>query len=101
MRLIRLIPALALAIVACSGVSAQPAPQKTPAAPPAKPYKTVVMTFPATLSDPSFDIMRLHLGEAAERKDRAALARLVVRQGFFWDRENGDGADKRKSGVDN
>jgi hypothetical protein len=101
MRLIRLIPALALAIAACSIVSAQTTPQKTPAAPPAKPYKTIAITLPATLSDPSFDIMRLHLADAAERKDRAALARLVVRQGFFWDRENGDGADKHKSGLDN
>ena len=85
MRFIRLIPALALAIVA-SGVSAQTALPKAPSAPPAKPYKTIAITLPATLSDQSFDVMRLHLAEAAERKDRAALARLVVRQGFFWDR---------------
>ncbi len=26
---------------------------------------------------------------------------MVVAQGFFWERENGDGADKKKSGIDN
>ena len=29
------------------------------------------------------------------------MARLVVAQGFFWERENRNAADKRKSGFDN
>ena len=53
------------------------------------------------MTDASFDAMRKQLGEAAQRKDRAAMARLVVAQGFFWQRENRNAADKRKSGFDN
>ena len=41
------------------------------------------------------------MNEAAQRKDRGVLAKLVVGQGFFWLRENGDHADKSKSDVDN
>ena len=41
------------------------------------------------------------MSEAAQHKDRAGLAKLVIGGGFFWLRENGDRADKRKSGVDN
>jgi hypothetical protein len=41
------------------------------------------------------------MNEAAQRKDRGGLAKLVVGQGFFWLRENGDRADKHKSGVEN
>ena len=33
--------------------------------------------------------------------DRAALAKLVVTQGFFWEAEDGDKADKKKPGIDN
>src|SRR4029077_14631493 len=51
--------------------------------------------------DPTFEAFRKQMGEAAQRKDRAALAKLVIGQGFFWVRENGDRADKRKSGTDN
>ena len=39
----RFIPALALLIAACPVVSAQTSPPKTPAAPPAKPYKTIAI----------------------------------------------------------
>jgi hypothetical protein len=69
--------------------------------PPAQPYKAVAITLPAPMNDPAFDAMRKQIGEIAQRKDRAALARLVVAQGFFWERENGNRADKRKSGIDN
>jgi hypothetical protein len=33
------------------------------------------------------------MNEAAQRKNRRALTKLVVGQGFFWLRENGDRAD--------
>jgi hypothetical protein len=68
---------------------------------PARPYKPVVITPATPLSDAGFDAMRKQLGEAARRKDRAALAKLVVAQGLFWRRENRDTADKRKTGIDN
>jgi len=53
------------------------------------------------MNDPAFDALRQQLTDIAERKDRAALAKLVVSLGFFWDRENGDAADRRKTGIDN
>jgi hypothetical protein len=81
-----------------TAASAQGAPPQP--APPA-PYKPVAVTLPKPLDDPSFAAFRKQMGAAAEKKDRAALAKLVVAQGFFWERENGDGADKKKSGIDN
>ncbi|HEY1311456.1 MAG TPA: hypothetical protein VGF02_10945, partial [Pseudolabrys sp.] len=68
---------------------------------PAAPYKAVAIAPPKPMTDDSFEAMRKQLGEAAQRKDRATMVRLVVAQGFFWDRENRNAADKRKSGFDN
>lgn len=92
----------ALLIAAASPAAAQNTPRgQPPQAAPAKPYKAVAITPPQPMTDPSFEAMRKQLGDVAKKKDRAALAKLVVGQGFFWDRENGDAADKRKSGIDN
>ena len=66
----------------------------------AEPYKPVTVALPQPMTDESFDAMRKQLGEAAQRKDRAAMARLVVAQGFFWQRENRIVADPHKSGLD-
>jgi len=60
-----------------------------------------MITPPKPMTDESFEAMRKQLGEAAQRKDRAAMAGLVVAQGFFWQREHRNAADKRKSGFDN
>jgi hypothetical protein len=67
---------------------------------PPKPYKPIPLTLPQPYNDPSFVAFRKQLGDIAGRKDRAALARLVVRN-FFWMGEKGDKADKKKAGVDN
>ena len=56
---------------------------------------------PPPLADAGFEELRKQIAAAAQKKDRAALARLVVSKGFFWERETGEGADKKKSGVDN
>jgi hypothetical protein len=40
-----------------------------------------------------FEAFRKQMNEAAQRKNRRALTKLVVGQGFFWLRENGDRAD--------
>ena len=96
--------ALAAALVAPVAAQAQPKqpPQKGPPPPaPAKPYTAISVKIPGPLNDPSFDAFRKQLGEAAAKKDRAALSRLVVGQGFFWDGEKGDQADKKKSAIDN
>jgi hypothetical protein len=92
-----LIAAFAAALIS-TAASAQGNPPKP--SPPA-PYKPVAITLPKTVDDPAFAAFRKQVGAAAEKKDRAALAQLVVAQGFFWMRENGDGADKKKSGIDN
>lgn len=57
---------------------------KPPPMAPIKPFKPVAETPPAPFNDPSFVAFRKTLGDVAERKDRAALAKLVVSQGFFW-----------------
>lgn len=83
-------------------VAQQRAPQQAaPKVAPAKPYKAVALKMPAPMNDAGLDALRKQLGEAAQKKDRAALARLVVAEGFFWEGENGDKADKKKSGADN
>ena len=76
----------------------QPAPPPPQAAPP-KPYKPVAVQLPAVVSDPSFDAFRKDLTGIAQRKDRAALTKIVVAKGFFWEREDGKPAPK-KSGID-
>jgi hypothetical protein len=93
-----LISALAV-LLASLQATAQNAPRSVPA--PAQPYKTVAIAPPKPMTDPAFDAVRKQLGEAVKRKDRAALAKLVVAQGFFWQREGRESADKRKTGIDN
>jgi hypothetical protein len=79
----------------------QAQPQQPPPPAPPAPYQAVAISAPPMMNDPSFEAFRKQLGDIAGRKDRAALARLVVAQGFFWESERGDRADKRKSGIDN
>lgn len=99
MRKLRLIAAMLIA--GLLPAAAQNSPRGAPPPAAARPYKPVVITPAAPLTDAGFDAMRKQLGEVARRKDRAGLAKLVVAQGLFWRRENRDTADKRKSGVDN
>jgi hypothetical protein len=92
----------AFGAAALLAAAADPAPaQNAPPAAAPKPYKPVSITPPIPVADPSFEALRKQVGEAAQKKDRAALARLVMAQGFFWQRDNRDRADKRKSGSDN
>jgi hypothetical protein len=103
MRIVRLLSVFAALLIAgvTSAVSqTQPHIQPPPPAKPG-PYKVVAITPPQSINDATFEAFRKQIGEAAQRRDRAALAKLVVAQGFFWTRENGDRADKRKSGADN
>jgi hypothetical protein len=80
-----------------SGQATQAQPRQL--APP-KPYKAIPVALAQPYNDPSFTAFRKQLSDIASRKDRAALARLVVRN-FFWMDEKGDKADKKKSGIDN
>jgi hypothetical protein len=79
----------------------QGAPQPPPQPAPPRPYKKVPATLAAPLNDPSLEAFRKQLADIAQRKDRTALAALVVGNGFFWERESGNGADEKKSGLDN
>lgn len=67
---------------------------------PVKPYQPVAVTPPAPLNDPSFVAFRQELGQVVARKNRAAVGKLVVAQGFFWIQDK-DVADPHKSGFDN
>jgi len=66
-----------------------------------KPYATIAVRVAPPPADPSFAGFRKQLGDIAAKKDRGALARLVVAKEFFWDTDDGDKADKKKSGIDN
>jgi hypothetical protein len=84
-------------------------PAATPAQPPAQPqapavkpgpYKIVPIKLPTPVSDPTFQAFRKQLAEIAQKKDRAALAKLVAAT-FFWIPEDTDVADKQKAAIDN
>ena len=77
-----------------------PGPQ-VPAQAPIKPYQALAITLPQPSTDASFAAFRKQLADVAKRKDRNALTKLVVPQGFFWESENGDKADKKKPAVAN
>jgi hypothetical protein len=74
---------------------------QAPAQAPIKPYKALAVTMPGPVNDPSYDAFRKQLADVAKRKDRAALTKLMVAQGFFWESENGDKADKTKPALAN
>jgi hypothetical protein len=74
---------------------------QAPAQAPIKPYQALAVTMPGPVNDPSYDAFRKQLADVAKRKDRAALTKLVVAQGFFWESENGDKADKTKPALAN
>jgi hypothetical protein len=64
------------------------------------PYKPVPITLPQQMNDPTFAEFRKQVAQIAQKKDRAALARVVAPT-FFWVPEEADIADKKKPGIDN
>jgi len=88
---------LGLALVAAVPAGAQ---QPPPQAPP-KAYKPVPVTAPVPMTDAGLDALRKQIVDIAGKKDKKALAGLVVAKGFFWDRADGKPADAKKSSVDN
>ena len=68
---------------------------------PHKPYKPVDVTLPAPAPDKSLDAFRKQLAGIAQRRDRAALARLVAAKDFFWEGDFGGAFNAKKSGFDN
>ena len=104
---------LAAALTAPTAVQAQTSPAAQPPPPVGgsvveqtqadltKPYQLVAITPPTRVSDPALAALRKKVADAAKRRDKAQLAKLVVAKGFFWDREGADAADKRKPGIEN
>jgi hypothetical protein len=113
MRRYSLAPTLILAVLAAATLSTAPAPVlaqsqqkpqllplKPPPPPPIKPYTPVAAKPPAAYDDAAFVAFRKQLADVAAKKDRGALAKLVVAQNFFWIQDK-DMADPKKPGVDN
>ena len=73
---------------------------QAPAQAPIKPYQALAIRMPTPSTDASFTVFRKQLADVAKRKDRNALAKLVA-QGFFWESESGDKADKQKTAIAN
>jgi len=83
-------------VTAQQGQQGQQAP---PQAPP-KPYKAVAITLPVPNTDPSYAAFLKQLVAIAQKKDKAALGRVIAAN-FFWIPEDKDVADKKKPGIDN
>ncbi len=94
MRSVRLAATALVAIALAGSAFAQQAS-------PPGPYKPVPVKVAPPVTDPALDAFRKQLAGVVQRKDRAALARMVVAKGFFWERDDGQGADPKKSGIDN
>jgi hypothetical protein len=104
MRAVRCLSVLTVVLLMGMSVAlaqSQPGGAQPPPVAPAKPYKPVAVTLPQPVKDVGLDALRKALADAVKRRDRAALGKLVVGKAFFWERPNGDGAIKAKSGADN
>jgi hypothetical protein len=111
MRRYPVVPTLIFAVLATASLGPAPVtaqgqqtpqilPLKPPPPPPIKPYTPVAAKPPAAFDDAAFVAFRKQLTDVAAKQDRAALAKLVVAQGFFWIQDK-DVADPKKPGVDN
>lgn len=72
-----------------------------PLPPPPKPYSAVALTLPRPLADASFETFRKELAAIVKRRSQADLVKLVVAQGFFWERDFGGSFEAEKSSADN
>jgi hypothetical protein len=66
-----------------------------------KPYAPVAIARAAAPADESFAAFRAKLAAAAKRRLFSDLAPLIEPHGFFWERDFGNGFDRRKPAVDN
>jgi hypothetical protein len=76
------------------------APQQGQQLPPPKPYKPIAIKLPQPVADQSFVAFRKQIGDLAQKKDRAGLAKLVA-SSFFLIVGEKDAADKKRPGIDN
>lgn len=89
---LRLIALLALSVAMTGAADAE--------TPPHAPFKPVAIVLPPDVKDPALDVLRKELAAAAQNRDHTALARITANN-FYWERESGDAANMKKSGVDN
>lgn len=87
-----------LILLAC--LAAAPARAQQSPLPP-KPYAPLPIAFVPALGDAGFEAFRHDLAAVAKGRIYAELARLVVVQGFFWDRDFDGRFDPRRPAVDN
>lgn len=78
----------------------QAAPQQLQSSAP-KPYEPLAVKPPEPYKDASFETFRKQFADVVKRKDRSALQKLVVTQGFFWEGESGDKINKKRSSFEN
>jgi hypothetical protein len=76
-----------------------PQPVQQPAMAPPVSYAVVKVAPPKPTTDAGLAAFRKELTAIAQRKDRPALAKLVLTQGFFWMKEDGNAAGK-KTGIE-
>ncbi len=86
---------LFLALAPPSAIAQQPQQPQQPQLAPPKAYKPVPVKLPQPVGDATFATFRQQLAGIAEKKDRAALARILT-QNFFWIPEGKDIAEKNK-----
>jgi hypothetical protein len=92
---------IAFAEAAWAQVQQPGLPELKPPPPPLiKPYTAVPAKPPVPYADASYQNFRKQLADIAAKKDRAALAKIVVAKDFFWMQEK-DMADPKKAGIDN
>jgi hypothetical protein len=75
------------------------APQQAQQPAPPAPYTALAVAPPKPSTDPSLAAFRKELAAVAQKKDRGALAKLVLPKDFFWLKEEGNAAGK-KSGIE-
>jgi hypothetical protein len=92
--------AFALAAVCALPAHAQGVAKQPPPATQGTPYKAVPITLPGDSADTALTALRNQLGEAAKKRDAAAVAKLVASSGFFWDRGRANAAGKPRSGFE-
>ena len=76
-----------------------PQAQQQPAPAPPAPYTALAVAPPKPYADPSLAAFRKELAAIAQKKDRAALAKMVLAKDFFWMKEEGNAVGK-KTGIE-
>lgn len=92
---------VALVLGTFVAAAAASAPQAARPQSAAKSFERVKVTLPPAAKDASFAAFRQNLAAIAQRRVYEELARNVVAQGFFWDRDFADGFDAKKTGAEN